>query len=148
MISMNFCLTVDDVGYVGYSSESHFANLLDFFKQEGVRATFFTVPLDRGVPIGKRPLYVELLKRAILEGHEIAQHGLEHDRFEVGVPPDMIMQLPHEGPARRRLASHRKAIEAALATDRIRARLSEGRKLLEAAVKEKVIGFRAPGRKD
>ena len=141
---VNFCLTVDDVGYEGYSSEPHFANLLEFFQQEGIRATFFTVPLDKGVPVSRRPGYIELLERATVEGHEIAQHGLEHDRFEVGIPPPMIMEMPHEEPARKRLASQRASIDASLETDRIRARLAAGRRIIEDAVENQVVGFRAP----
>lgn len=141
---MNFCLTVDDVGCEGYSSETHFANLLDAFEQAGIRATFFTVPIDRGVPINQRPGYVELLKRAVREGHEVAQHGLTHDRFEVGIPPPMIMELPHEGPARKRLANQRATIEDSLRTDRIRSRLATGRRILEAPLGTPIIGFRAP----
>jgi peptidoglycan/xylan/chitin deacetylase (PgdA/CDA1 family) len=141
---MNFCLTVDDVGYEGFSTEAHFANLLDTFQQMEIRATFFTVPIDRGVPINQRKGYVALLRRAVEDGHEIAQHGLEHDRFEVGIPPSMIMEMPSEGPARKRLANERDAIEASLQIDGIRARLRRGRQILEEAVDTKIVGFRAP----
>jgi len=141
---MNFCLTVDDVGYEGFSSETHFTNLLGFFDQLGIRATLFVVPIDQGIPIGQQPGYIKLMKRAIREGHEIAQHGLKHDRFEVGIPPPMIMKLPHEGPARKRLANQRRAIDNSLRTDRIRARLVKGRRILEEALGTEVVGFRAP----
>jgi peptidoglycan/xylan/chitin deacetylase (PgdA/CDA1 family) len=144
LVIMNFCLTVDDVGYEGYSSVPHFANLLDFFEQAGIRATFFVVPVDQEVPISRRPGYLELLERAIVEGHEIAQHGLEHDRFEFGIPPPMIMEMPHEGPARRRLAEHREAIEASLETVCIQTRLATGRRIIEEAVGSEILGFRAP----
>lgn len=144
MMSMDFCLTVDDVGYKGFSTESHFANLLDLFQQMGILATFFAVPIDREVPITHRVGYVNLLRRAVREGHEIAQHGLEHDRFEVGIPPPMIMEMPHEGPARKRLASQRDTIEASLETDRIRTRLATGRTILEEASDTEIVGFRAP----
>jgi hypothetical protein len=91
-----------------------------------------------------RPGYVELLKQAAGEGHAVAQHGLEHDRFETGIPPRMVLDLPHEGPARERLANDRAAIEDALRTHAIRARLSEGRRILEDALGFEIQGFRAP----
>lgn len=141
---MIFCLTVDDVCYEGYSSETHVANLLDFFGELGIRATFFTVPLAQGIPVGQRPGYVEILKRAVNEGHEIGQHGLEHDRFEVGIPPPMIMEMPHEGPARERLANEREAIEASLEIGPIRERLATGRRILEDGLGLEILGFRAP----
>jgi peptidoglycan/xylan/chitin deacetylase (PgdA/CDA1 family) len=141
---MIFCITVDDVCYEGYSSETHVANLLRFFQEIDVRATFFTVPLAQGIPLGQRHGYVDVLKQAVLEGHEIAQHGLEHDRFEFGIPPQMIMGMAHEGPARERLARERDAIEAALGVPAIRERLVKGRCLLEDALEMGIVGFRAP----
>ncbi len=141
---MIFCMTVDDVCYEGYSSEAHLANLLHFFQELGIRSTLFTVPLAQGIPLGQRPGYVEVLKQAMKEGHEIAQHGLEHDRFEFGIPPSMIMGMAHEGPARERLARERAAIEVALGVPPIRERLVKGRRLLEEALEMDIVGFRAP----
>ncbi|MCC7342354.1 MAG: polysaccharide deacetylase family protein [Bryobacterales bacterium] len=141
---MLFCATVDDVCLDGYSTEAHFKDLLDFFQWQDVKATFFAVPRAGGVPITQRKDYLPLLRRAIQEGHDIAQHGLEHDRFETGIPPQMILDLPHEGPARQRLASDREAIETALQVDQIRIRLALGREILEDALEHEVAGFRAP----
>ena len=141
---MIFCLTVDDVSYEGYSSEAHVANLLRFLRELGIRSTFFTVPLVQGVPLGQRPGYIEILKQAMAEGHEVAQHGLEHDRFEFGIPPQMIMGMAHEGPARERLARERNAIEAALGIAPIRERLVRGHRILEDAIQTKIVGFRSP----
>src|SRR5262245_27956437 len=104
---MIFCATVDDVCLEGFSSEEHMVSLLRFFQELNVRATFFIVPRAEGVPLGSRPRYVELLQQAAAEGHAVAQHGLEHDRFETGIPPRMVLDLPHEGPARERLARDR-----------------------------------------
>jgi hypothetical protein len=87
---------------------------------------------------------VELLRQAAAEGHAIGQHGLEHDRFETGIPPRMILDLPHEGPARERLAKQRPAIEAGLQVDSLRERLATGRRILEDALGFEVAGFRAP----
>ncbi|OGV64945.1 MAG: hypothetical protein A3K19_10515 [Lentisphaerae bacterium RIFOXYB12_FULL_65_16] len=141
---MNFCFTVDDVCFEGYSTEAHLKHLLEFLGDAGVRATFFAVPLAQGVPLTQRLGYIRVLEQAIADGHEVAQHGLEHDRFEVGIPPEMILALPHEGPARERLAKDREAIEAALQVDKIRGRLAQGRRIMEDALGAKVVGFRAP----
>lgn len=110
---MYFGMTVDDVCMPEFSSVEHLARTLDLFDELGIRATFFVVPLADGVPLAERPGYVALLRRALAAGHEVAQHGLEHDRFEVGIPPDMVLMLPHEGPARARLARDRALIDAA-----------------------------------
>ncbi len=139
-----FCFTLDDIGYDGYSSEQHLSQLLEFWRTEGLKATLFMVPLFDGHDMRERAAYVELLERAIAEGHEVAQHGLTHDRFECGIPPQMILSLAHEGPARERLANHREAIERDLAVDRIRERLRQGRRIVSDILGWQVPGFRAP----
>jgi len=141
---MIFCATVDDVCYEGYSSEAHLASLLRFFAEQHVRATFFVVPRVGGRPLESRSGYVELLKQAVAEGHAIGQHGLDHDRFEAGIPPRMVLDLPHEGPARERLAREREEIEAALQVEPLRERLATGRRILEDALGFEITGFRAP----
>jgi predicted deacetylase len=139
-----FCATVDDVGFDGYSSPAHLESLLDFFRELKIKATFFVVPRGGGIPITSRPGFVELLKQAVREGHALGLHGLEHDRFETGIPPRMVLDLPHEGPARERLANDRTSIDEALKTGAIRFRLSEGRRILEDALEVEIPGFRAP----
>lgn len=141
---MFFCFTVDDVGLEGYSSESHMNNLLVFCHQQEIRATFFPVPMTQTVPFTKKPEYVCIMREAIACGHEVAQHGIEHDRFEVGIPPSMVLDLPHEGPTRERLRHDRETIEASLKVDLIRRRLAKGRRILEDALCVSVGGFRAP----
>ncbi|MDO8587924.1 MAG: polysaccharide deacetylase family protein [Armatimonadota bacterium] len=141
---MQFAMTVDDVCMPGFSSEEHLGRWLDLLAELDIRATFFVVPLADKTPLANRPGYVALLRRALAEGHEVAQHGLEHDRFEVGIPPPMVLNLPHEGPARERLARERDAIEAAHSVPRIRELLANGRHLLEDAVGVRPVGFRAP----
>lgn len=141
---MFFCFTVDDVGMEGYSSEAHLENLLGFLREEEVLATFFPVPRAQGVPFGERTAYVRLLQAARDAGHEVAQHGIEHDRFEVGIPPAMVLELPHEGRARERLHRDRAAIEASFAPSPLRRRLAEGRRILEDALAAPIVGFRAP----
>ncbi len=141
---MIFCATVDDVCLDVFSSEEYLASLLRFFQEQEVRATFFVVPRAEGIPLGQRPRYVELLKQAVAEGHALGQHGLEHDRFETGVPPQMVLDLPHEGPARQRLAAERESIEANLQLAPLRERIRTGRRILEDALGFEIRGFRAP----
>jgi predicted deacetylase len=141
---MIFCATIDDVCLDGYSTEEHFAKLLQFYREQHVHATFFVVPRAEGKPLGTRPGYVDLLKQAVAEGHALGQHGLEHDRFETGVPPQMVLDLSHEGPARERLARDRAAIDAALRVEPLRERLAVGRRILENALDIEITGFRAP----
>lgn len=138
------CFTVDDVCYDGYSTEGHLERLLRFFGDYHITATFFVVPLVQGQRLDQRRRYVEILKRAIADGHEVGLHGLEHDRFEFGVPPEMILALPHEGPARERLAEHRKEIEESLQVRCLRERLRLGQDILEQGIGRKAAGFRAP----
>jgi len=141
---MHFGMTIDDVCMPEFSSEEHLERTLGMLAELGIRATFFVVPLADGVLLGERPGYVALLKRALAAGHEVALHGLEHDRFEVGIPPDMVLSLPHEGPARERLARDRALIDESHTVPNICKKLRQGRQILEEALGVPVIGFRAP----
>jgi len=106
-------------------------------------ATLFVVPRDDGVRIDTEPGYIKILRDAVARGHEVAQHGLDHDRFEMGIPPEMILMLPHEGPSRKFLAENRDKLEAEHGIDRIREKLKTGRKILEDAVGIRIDGFRS-----
>ena len=128
----------------GYSSEAHLADLLEFCAKEEIKATFFAVPRADGVVISRQPGYAKLLREAIADGHEVGQHGLDHDRFEFGIPPPMILELPHEGPAREYLAGHRDEIDANQTIPKLRERLALGRRIIEDAIGRAVAGFRAP----
>ena len=141
---MIFCATVDDVGYDGYSTVTDLARLLDFYDGHGVRGTLFVVPRNKSRVITKCKGYVTLLRRALAQGHEIAQHGLSHDRFEFGIPPGMVLSLPHEGPARERLKKERPEIMRNLTVGKIRRRLAEGRDILQEVIGSPVRGFRSP----
>jgi hypothetical protein len=136
--------SVDDIGMDGYSTESHLNSILEFCDTHKVKATLFAVPLYDGKRLDRRPEYVLILRAAIKAGHEVAQHGLTHDRFEIGIPPDMIMMLPHEGPARKYLAENREKIVASHTVENIRKTLSTGRKILEDAIGCAIKGFRCP----
>jgi peptidoglycan/xylan/chitin deacetylase (PgdA/CDA1 family) len=144
MDAMPLCFTVDDVGYSGFSTEGDLARLLAFCAEEGLKATFFAVPRCERREIGRRQEYVDLLQQALESGHEVAQHGLDHDRFEFGIPPKMVLDLRHEAPARERLARRRHEIEAGLTVVGIRQRLRTGRRILESVLGQPIRGFRAP----
>jgi hypothetical protein len=145
MAKINYLgFSVDDIGMDGYSTEDHLNKILQFCDANKVKATLFAVPSYDGKRIDKRPEYVSILRSAIKAGHEVAQHGLTHDRFEIGIPPDMIMMLPHEGPARKYLAENREKIVASHTVENIRKTLSSGRKILEDAIGCAVKGFRSP----
>lgn len=139
-----YCFTVDDVAMEGYSSEAHMANLLQFCDEEDIKATFFVVPRFNGKPLQHGGEYSSLFAESLEAGHALGQHGLDHDRFQLGIPPKMILDLPHEGPARAHFAQHRNEIERSLTLDNLRARLREGRAILEDAIGRSVEGFRAP----
>ncbi len=144
MPKMYFCVTVDDVGLDGYSSPQHLENLLRFWDREKLTGTLFVVPRSNGMELGENKSYVTLLAHAVRDGHEIAQHGLDHTRFQTGIPPRMVLDLPHEGPAREYLANFRNEIEASLSVQNLRTTLAVGRRLLESTLKVSIRGFRAP----
>jgi peptidoglycan/xylan/chitin deacetylase (PgdA/CDA1 family) len=139
-----YCFTVDDVAMEGYSTEPHLENVLQFCAKEDIKATFFVVPRFNGRALQAGGAYSSVLAQALAAGHAIAQHGLDHDRFQFGIPPKMVLDLPHEGPARAYLAEHRKEIERSLKLDNLRALLRQGRAILEDALGRSVDGFRAP----
>jgi len=139
-----YCFTVDDVAMEGYSTEAHMGSLLNFFAEEDVKATFFVVPRFNGKPLRQGGEYSQVFADAQAAGHVLAQHGLDHDRFQTGIPPKMVLDLPHEGPARMHLAHHRKEIEQALTVEKLRGCLREGRTILENTLGRAVEGFRAP----
>ncbi|MCK5801630.1 MAG: polysaccharide deacetylase family protein [Lentisphaeria bacterium] len=137
-------VTADDVGMDGYSTPEHLRNLVDFWESEGLKGTLFVVPRWEGSEIGESAEYVVLLKDIVARGHEVAQHGLDHTRFQTGIPPKMVLDLPHEGPAREYLARHRDEIDASHTADNLRQILGTGRRILEDALGVAMMGFRAP----
>jgi hypothetical protein len=117
--------------------------VLRFCDEQGIKGTLFVIPR----PLGKefpRGDYAGLLQAALAAGHAVGQHGLEHGRFDLGMPPKMVLDLPHEGPAREYLATHGDEIRRALTVDKIRAQLRQGRQILEDMTGRPVEGFRAP----
>ena len=144
MAETYFCVTVDDVGLENYSSIEHLEKLLSFWDKYSLKGTLFVVPRCNNTELGEMKDYVRLLKQAAENGHEIAQHGLDHRHFQTGIPPKMVLELSHEYPARKYLAEHRAKIEAALSVENLRETLSIGRTILESAIGKHIRGFRAP----
>lgn len=142
---MLYGFTVDDVGLDDYSTPEHVRNLVELADELGVKSTFFVVPRDSsGVTFEHRHEYLAILKDAVANGHEVGQHGIEHDRFEIGVPPQMILNLPHEGPSREFLRRNRDKLALEHSLENIRRKLREGRNILENAFGFPIRCFRSP----
>ncbi|HOG51080.1 MAG TPA: DUF2334 domain-containing protein, partial [Lentisphaeria bacterium] len=142
-----FGMSVDDVALTGWSQADNLRKLLEFFAGEGIPATFFVVPLDED---SDRPFqtlpgdYVGLLRAAHASGHAIGQHGLRHNRFEFGIPPAMILDLPHEHENKRFAEENRQRLAAEHVCEKLRPHLRQGREILENALGFKIVGFRSP----
>ncbi|KKR04398.1 MAG: hypothetical protein UT30_C0008G0020 [Candidatus Uhrbacteria bacterium GW2011_GWF2_39_13] len=141
MKSFLFCFSTDDGCLDGYSTEAHLERLLAFCEEEKIKMTLFTVPLSFEK---KSKTYSSILKNMISQGHEIGQHGLEHTRFEFGIPPEMILDLPHEKENKEFVRTHRPEIEKQLSVSVITSRLRNGREILEQNLNCKIKGFRGP----
>jgi len=144
MKKMFFCVTVDDVYLDDYSTPENLEKILRFWDEEKLKCTLFVVPRSNGKEIGKATAYVDILTKAIENGHEVALHGLDHERFQTGIPPQIILDLSHEGPARKYLAENREKIVASHTVKNLREILTLGKSLLESALPVKIQGFRAP----
>lgn len=142
-----FAMTVDDVALAHWYCEKNFRNLIAFFDENGVKATFFVVPVDEE---SEKPFYEvfpelpEIIKAARANGHAFGQHGIRHNRFELGVPPAMVLDLPHETENKRYAAENKEALAADHCVENCRARLKSGRDILEKALGFPIRGFRAP----
>ncbi|MBQ6472302.1 MAG: DUF2334 domain-containing protein [Victivallales bacterium] len=142
-----FCMTVDDVALRDWSTPEHLERLLDFFRGENLRATLFVVPIDEGTdqPFWQADQrYLPLLREAHQDGFRFGQHGLRHNRFELGIPPDFVLNLPHEAENKRWAQENRELLERDHTVENCRARLRQGRRILEDAFVFPVQSFRAP----
>ena len=142
-----FAMSVDDVALKGWSKPENFEHLIEFFQAEKVPATFFVVPIDEE---SDQPFYtlsdryLPTIKNAKKLGFDFGQHGLRHNRFELGVPPDMVLDLPHEVENKRYARENAAALAADHCVENCRARLRQGREILEKAFGFEVKGFRSP----
>ena len=142
-----FGVTVDDVALQGWYSESNFRKLLQFFGDEGVKATFFVVPVDEETDKPFNEVFPELpaiIKEAHQNGHAFGQHGIRHNRFELGIPPTMVLDLPHETENKRYAETHKAELAAEHTKENCLKRLKYGREILEKGLGFAVKGFRAP----
>ena len=142
-----FGMTVDDVALKHWSTPDNLEKILDFFRNEGIRATFFVVPIDEesDTPFFKfDERYLPLIQQASKDGFRFGQHGLRHNRFELGIPPAFVLNLPHEIENKRWVEKNRDILLSELTVKLCRERIRQGRKLLEDAFGFPVLSFRAP----
>lgn len=142
-----FGMSVDDVTLAHWCKVENFRKLIDFLDLEKIPATFFVVPVDEesGKPFNQLPGdYAGIIRAAHEHGHAFAQHGLSHNRFELGIPPDMILDLPHETENKRFARENADALAREHSTENCRARLRQGRGILENTLSFPILGFRAP----
>jgi len=143
----HFGMTVDDVALRDWSTAEHLEALLDFFRAEGLRATLFVVPLDEETDKPFFTLdsrYLPLIRQAHQDGFRFGQHGLRHNRFELGIPPAFVLNLPHEVENKRWAEENREALVREHTVENCRARLQQGRQVLEEAFGFPVKSFRSP----
>jgi len=142
-----FGMTVDDVALRDWCKPENFEHLIEFFRSEKIPATFFVVPIDEE---SDRPFftlsdrYLPAIKAAHDAGFDFGQHGLRHNRFELGIPPAMVLDLPHEVENKRYARENAEALERDHSVENCTKRLREGRRILEDAFGFAVTGFRAP----
>lgn len=142
-----FGMTVDDVALDGWSCPDNFAHLQEFFRSENVPATFFVVPIDEATDKPFTSLsdrYLPLIQQGHKNGFCFGLHGIRHNRFELGVPPMMVLDLPHEAENKKWAAENKEFLEKDHCVENCRKRLAQGRKLLEDTFGFAVKGFRAP----
>jgi peptidoglycan/xylan/chitin deacetylase (PgdA/CDA1 family) len=134
-----FVFTNDDPG--GQEPEL-FAELLDFLAGQEVPATFFVIPAAGGKELDTKPRWLELLQRALDEGHELQHHGLVHTAFEFGVPPYFMLDIMPDSKAQwqRDPASFSAQHTQAILADK----LAQGQKIFERTLGYKPQGFRSP----
>ncbi|OQA80665.1 MAG: Polysaccharide deacetylase [Lentisphaerae bacterium ADurb.Bin242] len=147
MEKMFFGMSVDDVALRHWSTVENFRRLVKFLSEEKAPAAFFVVPVDEETdkPFNEAfPEYVPAIREAHAKGFCFAQHGLRHNRFEFGIPPDMILDLPHEAENKRYAAENRAKLAAEHTPANLVPRLRQGREILEKALGFAIEGFRAP----
>jgi peptidoglycan/xylan/chitin deacetylase (PgdA/CDA1 family) len=138
-----FCLTNDDAG----SQEPElFRELLDFLAAQQVPATFFVVPAAGGVPLNEKPEWVDLLRRAMDEGHELQLHGFEHGVFEFGVPPVFMLDIipsDQQSAARARWEREPDVVRAPHTRAALGEKIERGLEILDRALGIAPQGFRS-----
>ncbi len=137
-----FALTVDDVAVKDFSSVEDMSRLLDFLRENCVKATFFVTPFNKNNPLNENTEWVEVLSRALAEKHELALHGYKHEPCEFGIPPDMILE--YETELQIRIADEKKAIEKELSREILTGKIERGKDIFRKSFGITPKGFRSP----
>jgi peptidoglycan/xylan/chitin deacetylase (PgdA/CDA1 family) len=133
-----FCLTNDDAGS---QQPELFRELLDFLNEQQVPATFFVVPASGGIPLDEKPEWVDLLHRALDEGHELQHHGYNHGVFEFGVPPGFMLDIIPE--AKDRWQREPSAVQADHTLAILGDKIARGKEILTRVLGYETQGFRS-----
>ena len=135
-----FVLTNDDAG--GQNPDL-FRELLDFLTAQEVPATFFVVPLANGKPLDEKREWLDLLHRALDEGHELQLHAFDHgSTFEFGVPPGFMLDIIPE--AKVRWEREPEVIQAEHTLAAMRDKIVRGKEIFQRALGYEPHGFRGP----
>ena len=137
---MLFALSNDDAG----GDNPHlFEELLDFLSDQQVVATFFVVPKSRGMPLDQKPEWMDLLRRALDEGHELQLHAYDHSStFEFGVPPDFMLDIIPD--AKARWEREPEVVRADHTLELMRDRVRWSKDIFERSLGYSPKGFRGP----
>jgi peptidoglycan/xylan/chitin deacetylase (PgdA/CDA1 family) len=135
-----FCLTNDDAG----GHDPHlFEELLDFLEVQDVPATFFVVPMSGGKALTDKPEWLDLLRRAAGEGHDLQLHAYDHSStFEFGVPPGFMLDIIPD--AKARWEKEPEAVKAEHTLELMRERVRKSKEGFERALGFSPKGFRGP----
>ena len=145
MKKLKVAMSCDDVALDGWSTPKDLETLINYYNKKGFKGTFMVVPVyEDGTYFTKQKEYIAILKDAVMAGHTIGQHGISHDRFEIGVPPQMILDLPNETESKRKVLEEYSSLVAEHTLEKIIKKLEMGKKILEDAFEFEVLGFRAP----
>ncbi|MEK6760748.1 MAG: DUF2334 domain-containing protein [Nanoarchaeota archaeon] len=137
MEKLNFIMTSDDVGRDSVENFNRFIAFLDEYK---IKCTFFAVPKPRdNIPLIENYGWINALKKAVQNGHDVQLHGYTHEKFECGFPGDLVLEM-HEKRAREELIKEineeKLEIEKNLELDKLTERFSKSK-----AEFEKIFGY-------
>lgn len=137
MEKLNFIMTSDDVGR---DSVENFDKFISFLDKHEIKCTFFAVPKPRdNAPLIENKLWIDALKKAIKNGHDVQLHGFTHEKFECGFPDGLVLEL-YEKETRKELLKkieeEREDIEENLTLEKLFERLSNSKIAFE-----KIFGY-------
>ena len=141
MEPIQIAISGDDAGF---GDVELFARYLSFFREWNVPLTLFVTPLSGGRPLYEDRAWVEVLRKAQDEGHDLQLHGYEHASFEFGFPPSFMLD---RSPAVRRIMEDRQERERLAASHTVAAlqeKLERAIDIFRRALGVDPLGFRAP----